>query len=233
MRLGAVRAPGLAAAAVVVLLVLTGCTTAGGEHGRRRAPVSPGTRRHVVEPTAPATTCATVPAQVVMTGRTASAADEAAPPDTARIQQALDRCAQEGGAVVAVHLVAGPLSSSFLSGPLTVHRGEVLLLDPATTLYASRDAAGYQAPGQPTCGTVARRGGSSGCRPFITLRGGDVGLESTRAADGDPGPGRRSGRPARARDHHQLVAARRRREGQRRAAAGATAGGVGALRRRR
>ncbi|WP_222710567.1 glycoside hydrolase family 28 protein [Quadrisphaera setariae] len=188
MRLGAVRAPGLAAAAVVVLLGLTGCTATGSS--TTTGDGVPGDRRHVVEPTAPTTTCATVPAQVVMTGRTASAADEAAPPDTARIQQALDRCAQEGGAVVAVRLVAGAGqhgSSSFLSGPLTVHRGEVLLLDPATTLYASRDAADYQAPGQPTCGTVARSGGSSGCRPFIALRGGDDGLESTRAADGTRG----------------------------------------------
>ncbi|MGQ7352566.1 glycoside hydrolase family 28 protein [Quadrisphaera oryzae] len=185
MIVDAVRAPGLAAAAVVVLLVLAGCTGTGSS--TTTGDGVPGDRRHVVEPTAPATTCATVTAQVAMTGREASPADEAAPPDTGRLQQALDRCAQRGDGVVAVRLTAGASSSSFLSGPLTVRRGEVLLLDPGTTLDASRDAADYQAPGQPTCGTVARGGGSSGCRPFITLRGGDDGLASTRAADGTQG----------------------------------------------
>ncbi len=45
--------------------------------------------------------------------------------------------------------------------------GEVLVLDPAVVLHASRAAADYQVAGRATCGTVG--GAGNGCRPFISL----------------------------------------------------------------
>ncbi|CAN02957.1 glycoside hydrolase family 28 protein [Clavibacter michiganensis] len=123
-----------------------------------------GDRRVVGEPAAPTTTCATVPAQVAMAQRQASADDEAHAPDTARIQAALDGCAGSGGAVV---LAASSTTAAFLSAPITVRAGEVLVLDPAVVLHASRAAADYQVAGRATCGTVG--GAGNGCRPFISL----------------------------------------------------------------
>jgi polygalacturonase len=127
-------------------------------------PVVHGDRRVVTEPTAPATTCATVSAQADVPGRRASAAVEADAPDGPRIQAALDVCAGTGGAV---RLAASPASSAFLSGPLTVRAGETLVVDPGVILYASRDAADYQVAGRPRCGTLG--GDGDGCRPFLSL----------------------------------------------------------------
>ena len=135
-----------------------------------------GDRRAVTEPHAPAV-CTTVAAEVDMSGRQASAADEAQAPDGPRIQAALDACAGRGGAV---RLAASGTSASFLSGPLTVRAGEVLLVDPGAVLSASRDATDYQVAGRPRCGTIG--GGGDGCRPFISLSS-----HSGIASSGEPG----------------------------------------------
>jgi len=58
-----------------------------------------------------------------------SAADETAPPDTARIQAALDRCAGTGRAVMLAPGF-GNGDNAFLSGPLTLGSREVLLSVP-------------------------------------------------------------------------------------------------------
>jgi polygalacturonase len=145
-----------------------------------------GDRRTVAEPVAPATTCATVPAAVAMAERQGSAGDEAHAPDTARIQAALDGCAGSGGAVV---LAASATTAAFLSAPITVRAGEVLVLDPSVVLHASRSAADYQVAGRATCGTVA--GAGDGCRPFVTLSS-HSGLESGTATG--LGQGRVDGR---------------------------------------
>ncbi|PPF85898.1 polygalacturonase [Clavibacter michiganensis] len=145
-----------------------------------------GDRRTVAEPVAPATTCATVPALTAMAERQGSAADEAHAPDTARIQAALDGCAGSGGAVV---LAASSTTAAFLSAPITVRAGEVLVLDPSVVLHASRSAADYQVAGRATCGTVA--GAGDGCRPFITMSS-HSGLASSTAAG--LGQGRVDGR---------------------------------------
>lgn len=168
----------------VVLAVLGTVSACGGPTTRTAGDGVPGDRRQVTEPQAPATTCATVDARLAMPDRQAGAADEAAPPDTVRIQQALDSCAQTGDGQVAVRLVAGA-GPDLLSGPLTVRRGEVLLLDPGVVLFASRDAADYQVGGKPTCGTVAPTGG--GCAPLLTLGGPHTGIESTPDAAGRQG----------------------------------------------
>jgi polygalacturonase len=44
--------------------------------------------------------------------------------------------------------------TSFLSGPLTVHSGEYLVVDAGVTLFATRDAAAYQATGKAVCGSI-------------------------------------------------------------------------------
>src|SRR5580704_8532658 len=125
-------------------------------------------------------TCLTLDAALSTTTGQFDAADEASPPDTARIQAALDRCAGTGRAV---ELAAGGqgADNAFLSGPLTIGRHEVLLVDDGVTLYASLNPANYQIPAQypaNTCGTVSADGG--GCSPFITFAGSGSGLEGTR-----------------------------------------------------
>ncbi|WP_084713745.1 pectinesterase family protein [Streptacidiphilus rugosus] len=161
-----------------------GATTSG----TTTAPVgsATGDARKVSEPVVPATVCATVPAQLAMPGRTAGSAAESSPPDTARLQRALDACTQSGSATVAVRLSAADAAhNAFLSGPLTVHRGEVLLLDSGVTLFASRNPVNYQVSGKPTCGTLSSHEG--GCKPLITVAGADAGIESVRAASGAQG----------------------------------------------
>jgi polygalacturonase len=158
--------PPTAAAATAQLAAATGAT---------------GDRRTVTEPVDPATTCATVPAQLDMPDRSASAADEAAAPDTARIQAALDSCAQSGTAVVAVRLASSSRGASFLTGPLQLRQGETLVLDPAVTLFGSRDAADYQLPQGPTCGTIG--GSGKGCAALITATAPHAGIASRGGMD--------------------------------------------------
>jgi polygalacturonase len=153
------------------LPVATGDPRALGTSYPGRAPVPRG--------------CAVLRAALSTSTGEFSAADESAPPDTARIQRALDRCAGTGEAV---RLAAGDGNTAFLSGPLTIRAGEVLVVDGGVTLYASLNPADYQIPSQSpanTCGTVSADGG--GCYPFITFGGSGAGLMGTRAADGTMG----------------------------------------------
>jgi len=104
--------------------------------------------RHVVEPSIPKT-CA-----VVKAGR--EVIDEAQL-DTARIQDALDKC-PNGQAVELTGKV-------FLAGPLQLRAGVTLSIDAGTTLYASSNPRDYDvSPG--SCGTVDKKG--HGCRALIT-----------------------------------------------------------------
>jgi polygalacturonase len=143
-----------------------------------------GDPRHPRRPRLPRT-CVTLPAALTTSTGTFSAAQETSPPDSARIQAALDRCAGTGRAVV---LAAGADGDAFLSGPLTIGRHEVLVVEDGVTLYASLNPADYQIPAQypaSTCGTVSADGG--GCSPFITFGGPGAGLMGTRGADGSLG----------------------------------------------
>ncbi len=83
-----------------------------------------------------------MPTLSTTTGEFSDAA-ETTPPDTARIQRALDACAGTGRAVV---LAADAANNSFLSGPITIRGHEVLLVDDGVTLYASLNPADYQMP---------------------------------------------------------------------------------------
>jgi pectin methylesterase-like acyl-CoA thioesterase/polygalacturonase len=131
-----------------------------------------GDTRSVTQPTLPATCqtlAATLPAPA---DELFPDADESAPPDTARIQAALNACAGTGQAVV---LAAGPPDTAFLSAPLTIHSAEYLVIGAGATLYASRNAADYQIAGDPACGSIGTS--SSGCNAFITVTGVDSGIE--------------------------------------------------------
>lgn len=130
--------------------------------------------------------CQTLTASLSTTTGVFSTVDEASPPDTSRIQAALDACGGTGRAVVLA--ADGGGSNAFLSGPLTINGGEVLVVEDGVTLYASLNPADYQIPSQypaNTCGTVSAAGG--GCYPFIRFGGSDAGLMGTRGADGSLG----------------------------------------------
>ncbi|MFJ9776953.1 glycoside hydrolase family 28 protein [Kitasatospora sp. NPDC101157] len=157
-------------------------------HTRAAGPAATATgdTRHVTEPALPTSVCATVPAARTMPTRTADQGSEATPPDTIRIQHALDTCARTGQQTVAVRLQATDSGhNAFLTGPLAVHQGEVLLLDSGVTLYGSRNPADYQVSGKPRCGTLASSGG--GCKPLISVAGANAGIEAVRAPDGSQG----------------------------------------------
>ena len=150
----------------------------------RPLPMATGDPRHPPQPRVPRA-CIVLRAALSTTTGQFSSTDEASPPDTGRIQAALNRCAFTGRAVV---LAAGGAGNSFLSGPLTIRSHEVLEVQDGATLYASLNPADYQIPGQSpanTCGTVSAAGG--GCYPFITFGGSGAGLMGTRGADGSLG----------------------------------------------
>jgi len=182
---GLVAGPTLLLAVLAVPAFATSSVTsatpaASGTSGTSALP-GVGDPRDVTQPQLPATTCATVPAQLPGGTRVFSDADEASPPDTARLQAALDTCEGSGGAVV---LAPGPVArwhrdTSFLSGPLTVHAGEYLVVDAGVTLFATRDAAAYQetGSGKATCGSIGTN--STGCNPFISVDGDNAGVEGT------------------------------------------------------
>jgi polygalacturonase len=118
-----------------------------------------------------------------------TAAQESSPPDTARIQAALNSCTGTGKAV---ELAAGGANTAFLAAPLTINAGEVLLVDGGATLYASRNPADYQVAGQPTCGTLGASDGTTfgtatGCTPFLAVRGDNSGIMGTRTSSGAQG----------------------------------------------
>ena len=186
---------GTCAAALVILAVPATASSAVLSGGAQAGPpssaatprqprVATGDPRHVHRPRLPRP-CVILRAALSTTSGEFSSADETAPPDTSRIQQALDACAGTGRAVV---LASSSTNNSFLSGPITIRGHEVLLIDDGVTLYASLNPADYQIPSQyptNTCGTVSADGG--GCYPFIAFGGSGSGLMGTRGADGSMG----------------------------------------------
>lgn len=82
--------------------------------------------------------------------------------DTVRLQQALNNCGP--GRAVALSLSDG--NDAFLSGPVSIPAGVVLLLGKGVTLFASRDPALYAvSPG--SCGLVNDQ--PAGCRPLLAV----------------------------------------------------------------
>lgn len=133
--------------------------------------------RDVREPVLPKS-CAVVTAEAAKADATAGR------DDAARIQKAIDQCAQGG----AVHLAAGGDKKgnvAFISGPLTIGNGVTLVVDAGVTLYASTNPMLFDLGGK-TCGTLDAAG--KGCRPFITVNGATgAGIMGDGAIDGQGG----------------------------------------------
>ena len=116
--------------------------------------------RHVTEPVIPPT-CVALNAQLEARGGEIDAADETKL-DTARIQQALDRCGQGHAVVLRAHGTA----NAFLMGPIELRAGVTLVVDKGVTLYGSRDPEVYaKSPG--SCGLVNQA--PPGCKPLISV----------------------------------------------------------------
>jgi polygalacturonase len=114
--------------------------------------------RNVREPVIPPS-CTTLLAKLSAQGASLAEADESRP-DTQRIQQAIDGCAQ--GQAVRLHADRG--LNAFLSGPLQLRPGVTLLIDSRVTLFGSRNPRDYDvAPG--SCGILDQKG--RGCRALI------------------------------------------------------------------
>ncbi len=135
----------------------------------------------VSQPSIPAT-CTTLDAQLETSDELFSSSDESTPPDTTRIQDALNSCSGTGKAVV---LAPSGSDNAFLSGPLSLPASVTLVVDDGATLYASRNPANYQVSGQATCGTTASTG--NGCKPFINVTGSDAGIMGTQGSNGSQG----------------------------------------------
>jgi polygalacturonase len=134
------------------------------------------------QPSIPST-CTTLTATLSTSNELFSSSAESAPPDTSRIQSALNSCAGTGKAV---ELAANGSDTAFLSGPLSVGSSEVLLVDAGVTLYASRNPSDFQVSGSSdTCGTIASS--DNGCKPFIELSGSGAGLMGRQSSSGSQG----------------------------------------------
>lgn len=138
------------------------------------AQLATGDSRTVNQPVLPSI-CSTLFATLQTSNRTFTTAEETNPPDTARIQTALNNCTPGSGTPsVGVALAASGSNNAFLSGPLTLPAGVILVIDGGATLYGSNNPANYQISGKPTCGTVQSSDG--GCNPLITAKGANSGV---------------------------------------------------------
>lgn len=173
--------------AVMTAVVMTGPAGAGvgAPAGTPAAPpvirLATGDTMAVSQPTIPAT-CETLDATLETSNEQFSSGDESSPPDTTRIQDALNSCSGTGEAVV---LAPDGSDNAFLSGPLSLPGDVDLVVYVGATLYASRNPANYQVSGQATCGTTASSG--NGCKPFINVTGSDSGIMGTQNSNGSQG----------------------------------------------
>jgi pectin methylesterase-like acyl-CoA thioesterase len=106
-----------------------------------------------------------------------------APPDTLRLQAALDACAP-GKAVV---LQAEGVRAAFLAAPLVIPRGVTLFVDKSVTLYASRNPRDYDLAPH-SCSEVEHpyvEGTQPACKPFLfSYQAAFSGLAGEGAIDG-------------------------------------------------
>jgi polygalacturonase len=107
--------------------------------------------RQVTEPKIPPS-CTVLTAGLTSQGSTVAEPDEGKL-DTARIQQALDRCKRGQ----AVELEAGGGHDAFLSAPLQLRQGVTLLVDKGAVLFASRNPRDYDMVAG-VCGTITEKG---------------------------------------------------------------------------
>jgi polygalacturonase len=140
-------------------------------------PTATGDARSVSRPSIPGV-CESLTGKLTASDRAFTAKAEETSPDTSRIQAALNACAGTGEAV----LLVGNKHEDFLSGPLTIHAGETLVIGEGVTLYASRRAAAYQSSASVACGTLSSKEG--GCDAFITVSGANSGIMGERGSAG-------------------------------------------------
>ena len=115
--------------------------------------------RKVAEPVIPPG-CTVLEAKIGRAGGSIAPEDESKL-DTARIQAALDAC-PTGHAVVLQR--SASRKDAFLSGPLQLKSGVMLVVDRGTYLFASRNPRDYdRTPG--VCGTITK--GGHGCKALI------------------------------------------------------------------
>lgn len=152
--------------------------------------------RQVTEPTIPQS-CTQLTAQLRAVSEKLAETDERKL-DTARIQNALDKC-KPG---MAVELKPASGNNAFLTGPLEMRTGVTLLIDEGVTLFGSRDAAVYESTAPDStpglCGTIAAGAPTAvfpapqrsapvrgGCRPLISIMNAtDVGIMGDGVIDG-------------------------------------------------
>ena len=144
------------------------------------APVATGDPRTVTEPSFPAVClqlAATLTTDPAIQDLDASVDSVNTNIDGARIQQALNNCsvtALGAGTNLAVELSQDSTGTynAFLSGPLSMPSNVTLLVDPAVTLYFSRNVQDYDMePGTHTCGTINGGSNTANCRPLIAIPG--------------------------------------------------------------
>jgi len=101
--------------------------------------------------------------------------------DTAVLQKAIDDCGENR----AVYLVRDGEKTAFLTGPLTLRKGVVLVVAKGVTVYGSRNPKDYELrPG--SCGIVNNE--KSGCKPLINVkRGHNAGIMGEGTIDGRGG----------------------------------------------
>jgi polygalacturonase len=144
------------------------------------APVATGDSRAITEPSFPAvcsqlTAALTTDPAIQDLDASVDAANTNI--DGARIQQALNNCAAAAltaNANLAVELSVDSTGTynAFLSGPLSMPSNVTLLVDPAVTLYFSRNVQDYDmVPGTHTCGTINGASNTASCQPLIAIPG--------------------------------------------------------------
>ena len=137
-------------------------------------------RRQVTEPVIPPA-CATLKARIARAGASITPEDESKQ-DTARIQQALDACPAGRAVVLQAN---SSRTDAFVSGPLDLRQGVVLVVARGAYLFASRNPRDYdRTPG--ACGTITETG--RGCRALINAEGvADSGVMGDGVIDGRGG----------------------------------------------
>jgi polygalacturonase len=136
--------------------------------------------RRVTEPSIPPA-CTTLKAKIGRAGMSLAPADETKL-DTERIQAAMDAC-PAGHAVVLQR--AAERTDAFLSGPLNLRQGVVLVVDRGAYLYASRNPRDYDREPN-VCGTITESG--HGCKGLINGEGvADSGVMGDGIIDGRGG----------------------------------------------
>lgn len=141
-------------------------------------PVATGDTRAVSEPTFPAV-CQQLTATLTTNLATQdldSAVDATVSnPDGGRIQSALNSCSATAVAAntnlaVQLSMDSAGTHDAFLTGPLQMPSNVTLLVDPAVTLYFSRNVQDYdKVAGTHTCGTINSSSNTGSCLPLIEI----------------------------------------------------------------